>query len=161
MKSHFSSLLESICPIRDSSSFFPRLCRLFCPLPTDIGCPLFVMNSQPAQFSSIEQSFCFHRLFSRMLHQTVAKRFVERRKSSFIPADPQMTLVVLGATKVTKKNLLFSVIQVGKSAMVSQFLWKGFDPVYTPTVEEFHWIEYDRGQDNIFTLQVNHLGLFP
>ena len=38
--------------------------------------------------------------------------------------------------------------------MVSQFLWQGFDEAYRPTIEEFHWIEYDRGDGHLFTLQV-------
>ncbi|KAK0424082.1 hypothetical protein QR680_008491 [Steinernema hermaphroditum] len=49
-----------------------------------------------------------------------------------------LTLVVLGAEKV------------GKSALVSQFLWCYFPIDYHPTVEEFNWIEYDvSGNDTI------------
>ncbi|TKR97008.1 hypothetical protein L596_010939 [Steinernema carpocapsae] len=43
----------------------------------------------------------------------------------------QLTLVVLGAPKV------------GKSALVSQFLWSHYPTEYSPTVEDFNWIEYD------------------
>ncbi|KAK6729582.1 hypothetical protein RB195_006555 [Necator americanus] len=54
----------------------------------------------------------------------------------------EITVIVLGATKV------------GKSALVSQFLWEGFISDYKPTVEEFNWIEYDLGDGNALMLQI-------
>ncbi|RCN34202.1 Ras family protein [Ancylostoma caninum] len=44
--------------------------------------------------------------------------------------------------------------QVGKSALVSQFLWEGFVSDYKPTVEEFNWIEYELGEGSALMLQV-------
>uniref|UniRef100_A0A1I8AE82 GTP-binding protein n=1 Tax=Steinernema glaseri TaxID=37863 RepID=A0A1I8AE82_9BILA len=72
-----------------------------------------------------------------------------------------LTLVVLGAEKLGP--LLAVVVpwhgvafcanyypEVGKSALVSQFLWCYFPIDYHPTVEEFNWIEYDvSGNDTI------------
>ncbi|WKX92636.1 hypothetical protein Q1695_010568 [Nippostrongylus brasiliensis] len=54
----------------------------------------------------------------------------------------EITTVVLGATKV------------GKSALVSQFLWERFLTDYRPTVEEFNWIEYDVEEGSALMLQI-------
>ncbi|CAD6184827.1 unnamed protein product [Caenorhabditis auriculariae] len=54
----------------------------------------------------------------------------------------EITLAVVGSVKV------------GKSAMVSQFLWQGFIADYRPTVEEFNWIEYDLEQGRALMLQI-------
>ncbi|KIH67118.1 Miro-like protein [Ancylostoma duodenale] len=45
-------------------------------------------------------------------------------------------------------------MDVGKSALVSQFLWEGFISDYKPTVEEFNWIEYELGEGSALMLQV-------
>ncbi|KAE9548647.1 hypothetical protein FO519_008138 [Halicephalobus sp. NKZ332] len=58
------------------------------------------------------------------------------------PSGPsELTLIVMGGEKV------------GKSALVSQFLWNSFPEEYRPTVEEFNWIEYDIGGGDL-VLQV-------
>ncbi|XGW20134.1 hypothetical protein V3C99_003733, partial [Haemonchus contortus] len=54
----------------------------------------------------------------------------------------EITTIVLGATKV------------GKSALVSQFLWERFLTDYRPTVEEFNWIEYDVEEGSALMLQI-------
>uniref|UniRef100_A0A914BUN2 Uncharacterized protein n=1 Tax=Acrobeloides nanus TaxID=290746 RepID=A0A914BUN2_9BILA len=54
----------------------------------------------------------------------------------------ELTLVVMGAEKV------------GKSALVSQFLWDDFVTEYRPTVEEFNWIEYEMDDGHELLLQV-------
>ncbi|KJH39638.1 hypothetical protein DICVIV_14482, partial [Dictyocaulus viviparus] len=53
----------------------------------------------------------------------------------------EITVVVLGATKV------------GKSALVSQYLWESFLTEYRPTVEEFNWVEYEIGDGSSLMLQ--------
>ncbi|KJH51568.1 Ras family protein [Dictyocaulus viviparus] len=54
----------------------------------------------------------------------------------------EITVVVLGATKV------------GKSALVSQYLWESFLTEYRPTVEEFNWVEYEIGDGSSLMLQI-------
>uniref|UniRef100_A0A7E4V3S8 GTP-binding protein n=1 Tax=Panagrellus redivivus TaxID=6233 RepID=A0A7E4V3S8_PANRE len=48
-------------------------------------------------------------------------------------APHELTLIVMGGEKV------------GKTALVSQFLWDTFVDEYHATVEEFNWIEYETG----------------
>uniref|UniRef100_A0A0K0D191 P-loop containing nucleoside triphosphate hydrolase protein n=1 Tax=Angiostrongylus cantonensis TaxID=6313 RepID=A0A0K0D191_ANGCA len=57
----------------------------------------------------------------------------------------EITVVVLGGTRV------------GKSALVSQFLWNSFPTDYRPTVDEFNWVEYDIGDGSLLMLQINYL----
>ncbi|KAE9420563.1 hypothetical protein Angca_003912 [Angiostrongylus cantonensis] len=54
----------------------------------------------------------------------------------------EITVVVLGGTRV------------GKSALVSQFLWNSFPTDYRPTVDEFNWVEYDIGDGSLLMLQI-------
>ncbi|CAI5438218.1 unnamed protein product [Caenorhabditis angaria] len=54
----------------------------------------------------------------------------------------KVTVVVLGAERV------------GKSAMVSQFLWNKFISDYRPTVEEFNWIEYEIEEGRVLMVQI-------
>uniref|UniRef100_A0A915Q0L7 Bestrophin homolog n=1 Tax=Setaria digitata TaxID=48799 RepID=A0A915Q0L7_9BILA len=44
--------------------------------------------------------------------------------------------------------------QVGKSALVGQFLWEEFIKEYRPTIEEFNWIEYKKDDSSEILLQV-------
>uniref|UniRef100_A0A0R3RP51 Zonular occludens toxin n=1 Tax=Elaeophora elaphi TaxID=1147741 RepID=A0A0R3RP51_9BILA len=64
------------------------------------------------------------------------------RHNSSIDTNSQFTLFVLGAPKV------------GKTALVSQFLWEEFVKEYRPTVEEFNWIEYKKDDGGKTLLQV-------
>lgn len=50
---------------------------------------------------------------------------------------------------------MFMFVQVGKSALVSQFLWERFLTDYRPTVEEFNWVEYDVEEGSALMLQVS------
>ncbi|CAI4225869.1 unnamed protein product [Auanema sp. JU1783] len=79
---------------------------------------------------------------TRLIHSTETVRRLERSRSAARPRGAanaqtakgqpyEITLAVLGASRV------------GKSALVSQFLWEGFPYDYRPTVEEFNWIEYE------------------
>ncbi|EPB66203.1 Ras family protein [Ancylostoma ceylanicum] len=81
------------------------------------------------------------------------RKTLARSKSAARPRPPnagrdmtrrpyEITVIVLGATRV------------GKSALVSQFLWEGFVSDYKPTVEEFNWIEYELGEGSALMLQV-------
>ncbi|KAL6730752.1 hypothetical protein Aduo_001695 [Ancylostoma duodenale] len=81
------------------------------------------------------------------------RKTLARSKSAARPRPPnagrdmtrrpyEITVIVLGATRV------------GKSALVSQFLWEGFISDYKPTVEEFNWIEYELGEGSALMLQV-------
>ncbi|VDM83104.1 unnamed protein product [Strongylus vulgaris] len=82
-----------------------------------------------------------------------SRKKLARSKSAARPRPPgagrdvsrrpyEITVIVLGATRV------------GKSALVSQFLWEGFLSEYRPTVEEFNWVEYDLGEGSALMLQV-------
>ncbi|VDM56533.1 unnamed protein product [Angiostrongylus costaricensis] len=79
----------------------------------------------------------------------------------------EITVVVLGGTR--KNAIINSMessfinysspprnIEVGKSALVSQFLWDSFPVDYRPTVDEFNWIEYDIGDGSVLMLQMNY-----
>ncbi|KAK5964240.1 GTP-binding protein [Trichostrongylus colubriformis] len=96
----------------------------------------------------------FERLQSCAMARKDSRAKLARSKSAARPRAPntagrdmtrrpyEITAVVLGATKV------------GKSAMVSQFLWESFVTDYRPTVEEFNWIEYDVEEGSALMLQI-------
>ncbi|GMT00539.1 hypothetical protein PENTCL1PPCAC_22713, partial [Pristionchus entomophagus] len=65
-----------------------------------------------------------------------------RHRPSPLPTRRELTLVVLGDK------------EVGKTAIVSQFLWSQFVRDYRETIEEFNWIEYDLGENDRLLLQV-------
>ncbi|CAB3408386.1 unnamed protein product [Caenorhabditis bovis] len=44
--------------------------------------------------------------------------------------------------------------RVGKSALVSQFLWQKFVSEYRATVEEFNWIEYEVEEGRVLMVQI-------
>ncbi|MCP9264382.1 hypothetical protein DINM_022447 [Dirofilaria immitis] len=67
---------------------------------------------------------------------------VRERHNSSVETTFHYTLFVLGASKV------------GKTALVSQFLWEEFVKEYRPTVEEFNWIEYNQDDGGKTFLQV-------
>uniref|UniRef100_A0AC35FU04 Uncharacterized protein n=1 Tax=Panagrolaimus sp. PS1159 TaxID=55785 RepID=A0AC35FU04_9BILA len=62
------------------------------------------------------------------------------------PSSNELTFVVMGGEKV------------GKSALVSQFLWDKFIEEYHPTVEEFNWIEYDVGGSELMLQVIDTAG---
>uniref|UniRef100_A0A914XWY5 Uncharacterized protein n=1 Tax=Panagrolaimus superbus TaxID=310955 RepID=A0A914XWY5_9BILA len=62
------------------------------------------------------------------------------------PSSNELTFVVMGGEKV------------GKSALVSQFLWDKFIEEYHPTVEEFNWIEYDIGGHELMLQVIDTAG---
>ncbi|EGT32786.1 hypothetical protein CAEBREN_23053 [Caenorhabditis brenneri] len=72
---------------------------------------------------------------SKSVGRRDAKPRGERRQN-------KVTVAVLGAERV------------GKSAMVSQFLWHKFVEDYRPTVEEFNWIEYEIEEGRVLMVQV-------
>ncbi|KAM3722198.1 Ras-related protein Rap-1b [Dirofilaria immitis] len=67
---------------------------------------------------------------------------VRERHNSSVETTFHYTLFVLGASKV------------GKTALVSQFLWEEFVKEYRPTVEEFNWIEYNQDDGGKTFLQI-------
>ncbi|ULU12635.1 hypothetical protein L5515_001776 [Caenorhabditis briggsae] len=72
---------------------------------------------------------------SKSVGRRDAKPRGERRQN-------KVTVAVLGAERV------------GKSAMVSQFLWHKFVEDYRPTVEEFNWIEYEIEEGRVLMVQI-------
>ncbi|KAI6203687.1 hypothetical protein M3Y94_00585300 [Aphelenchoides besseyi] len=54
----------------------------------------------------------------------------------------QLTVVLMGPPRV------------GKSTLIGQFLWEKYIREYRPTVEEFHFIEYETEQNESLTIQI-------
>jgi GTPase SAR1 family protein len=55
----------------------------------------------------------------------------------------------------TQLITIYNVHQVGKTTLVSQFLWGTYIEKYVPTeAEEFNWIEYEVSPEHTLTLKV-------
>ncbi|KRZ40057.1 GTP-binding protein [Trichinella pseudospiralis] len=60
-----------------------------------------------------------------------------------------------GRQNVKFKVILLGASQVGKTAIVDQYLWKKFQPdSYKPTIDEFNWIEYETENGNTLMLEL-------
>ncbi|KRY33763.1 GTP-binding protein [Trichinella spiralis] len=60
-----------------------------------------------------------------------------------------------GRQNVKFKVILLGASQVGKTAIVDQYLWKKFQPDnYKPTIDEFNWIEYETENGNTLMLEL-------